>query len=51
MLGPAPIELSALVIGQFEGPFTLRVRKAFPKGDGGPTRSSSRELEEVRERA
>ena len=48
MLGPTPIEFSPLFVGQFERAFALRIREAFPKGDGKFRPILSRELEELR---
>ena len=47
MLGPTPIELNPLFVGQFEGALTVRIRKAFPKGDGEFHAIPRRELKEL----
>ena len=44
MFGPTPIEFSTLCIGQLERAFTLRIREAFPKGDGEFRAIPSRKL-------
>ena len=47
MFGPTPIEFSTLCIGQLERAFTLRIREAFPKGDGEFRAIPSRKLKEL----
>ena len=47
MFGPTPIEFSPLCIGQLERAFTLRIREAFPKGDGEFHAIPRRELKEL----
>ena len=51
MFGPTPIEFSPLLVGQVERAFTLRIREAFPKGDGEFRPISGREFEELSEGA
>jgi hypothetical protein len=50
VLGPTPIEFRPLFVGQFESAFTLRVREAFPKGNGEFGPIPSREFQELRKR-
>lgn len=47
MLGPTSIEFSPLGVGQFERPFTLRIREAVPKGDGELRPIPGREFQEL----
>ena len=48
MLNPPPIEFSPLFVGQFERTLTLRIREAFPKGDGVFRPLPGRKFQELR---